>query len=253
MNVAETESLEKPYPRPLSGAKVELLPSARIPSRAPLQGKYVELVAQDAALHADDLFEAGHGSDEALHIWDYLPEGPWANKIDYRAKIRQQSATPDRIYYAIRPLASGRFCGQSSFMDIDAESGVIEIGYIWFGLELQGTTAATESLYLMIRHAMDDLGYRRMQWRCNSLNEKSRQAARRLGFRFEGVFHNHMIFKGKNRDTAWYSILDDEWPEVRRILEAWLDKSNFNDNGAAKTSLYENMMDRKPSSRGISM
>ena len=249
--MADVESLEQPFPRPLWGGEVEHLPSARVPSRAPLRGKYVELVAQDAALHADDLFEAGHGSDEALRIWDYLPEGPWASKSDYRAKIRQQSATLDRIYYAIRPVDSDQFCGQSSFMDIDAGSGVIEIGYSWFGLQLQRTAAATESLFLMIRHAMDDLGYRRMQWRCNSLNEKSRQAARRLGFRFEGVFYNHMIFKGKNRDTAWYSILDDEWPEVREILEAWLHKSNFNDDATAKTSLYENMMNRKPSNRGV--
>lgn len=249
--MTESESIENPYPRPLSGEHVDRLPSARIPSRAPLKGKHVELVAQDAALHADDLYDAGHGSDAALRIWDYLPEGPWADKTEYRAKIRQQSATLDRIYYAIRPLTSERFCGQSTFMDIDAQSGVIEIGYIWFGLELQGTTAATESLYLMIRHAMDDLGYRRMQWRCNALNGKSRQAARRLGFRFEGVFYNHMIFKGKNRDTAWYSILDDEWPEVRQILEAWLDDSNFNENGSAKTSLYETMMNRAPGRRGV--
>jgi hypothetical protein len=100
---------------------------------------------------------------------------------------------------------------------------------------------------------MDDLGYRRMQWRCNALNGKSRHAARRLGFRFEGVFYNHMIFKGKNRDTAWYSILDDEWPEVCQILEAWLDESNFNDDGTVKTSLSETMMDRKPTSRGVSL
>ena len=249
--MADIDLLEKPYPRPLSGAKVDQLPPALVPSRAPLQGKYVELVAQEAALHADDLYEAGHGSDEALRIWDYLPEGPWANRTDYHTKIRQQSAALDRVYYAIRPLRSAHFCGQSSFMDIDAAAGVIEIGYIWFGLELQRTPAATEALYLMIRHAMDDLGYRRMQWRCNSLNEKSRRAARRLGFRFEGVFYNHMIFKNKNRDTAWYSILDDEWPEVRQILEAWLDELNFDHDGTAKTSLYECMMNRKPSARRV--
>jgi hypothetical protein len=104
----------------------------------------------------------------------------------------------------------------------------------------------------MIRYAMDDLGYRRMHWRCNSLNEKSRQAARRLGFRFEGVFYNHMIFKGKNRDTAWYSILTEEWPEVRGILEGWLDDSNFDAEGQAKTSLIDAMSQRKPGSRGRS-
>ena len=244
-------SLEQPYPRPLSGAPVERLPSALIPARAPIRGKYVVLEPQDAAQHAADLFAAGHDSDEALKTWDYLAYGPWASVEDYTATMRSQSATFDTIFYAIRPLDSEHFEGQSSYLDINPLMGVIEIGHIWFGQRLVRTRAATEALYLMIRYAMDDLGYRRMHWRCNSLNEKSRQAARRLGFRFEGIFYNHMIFKGKNRDTAWYSILDDEWPEVCEILEAWLDESNFDASGAAKTSLYESMMARKPISRGI--
>ena len=242
--------LEQPYPRPLSGAAVDKLPSARIPSRAPLRGKYVELVAQHASEHAADLYAAGHDSDQALRTWDYLAYGPWASLEDYTATMRSQSATFDTIFYAIRPLDSENFEGQSSYLDINPLMGVIEIGHIWFGTRLARTRAATEALYLMIRHAMDDLGYRRMHWRCNSLNEKSRQAARRLGFRFEGIFYNHMIFKGKNRDTAWYSILDDEWPEVRGILESWLDEANFDDQGMARTSLFEMMSDRNPSRRG---
>ena len=164
--------------------------------------------------------------------------------------MRSQSASFDTIFYAIRLLDSDRFQGQSSFLDINPQMGVIEIGHIWFGPGLVRTRAATEALYLMIRHAMDDLGYRRMHWRCNSLNEKSRQAARRLGFRFEGVFYNHMIFKGKNRDTAWYSILDDEWPEVREIMENWLDDANFDDDGQARTSLSDKMSQRIARPRG---
>jgi RimJ/RimL family protein N-acetyltransferase len=243
-------NLEQPYPRPLSGAPVERLPSALIPSRAPLRGQYVELVAQDASQHAADLYAAGHDSDEALRIWDYLAYGPWASVDDYCATMRAQSATFDTIFYAIRPLDSAHFLGQSSFLDINPLMGVIEIGHIWFSPQLARTRAATEALYLMIRHAMDDLGYRRMHWRCNSLNEKSRRAARRLGFRFEGVFYNHMIFKGRNRDTAWYSILDDEWPEVRGILEAWLHDDNFDTQGRARNSLLAMMSDRAPSQRG---
>ena len=243
-------SLEQAYPRPLSGEPVGQLPSARIPSRAPLRGRYVELVAQDAACHAGDLYAAGHESEQALKIWDYLAYGPWASVEDYTATMRAQSASFDTIFYAIRPLESERFEGQSSYLDINPLMGVIEIGHIWFGPRLARTRAATEALYLMIRHAMGDLGYRRMHWRCNSLNEKSRQAARRLGFRFEGIFYNHMIFKGKNRDTAWYSILDDEWPEVRGIFEAWLDEGNFNAEGNARTSLSEMMSQRTPSQRG---
>ena len=243
-------TLEQPYPRPLSGAPVTSLPSALIPSRAPLRGKQVELVAQDARLHAADLYAAGHDSEQGLSTWDYLAYGPWASLEDYSATMRSQSATFDTIFYAIRPLDSDCFQGQCSFLDINPQMGVIEIGHIWFGPGLVRTRAATEALYLMIRHAMDDLGYRRMHWRCNSLNEKSRQAARRLGFRFEGVFYNHMIFKGKNRDTAWYSILDDEWPEVREIMENWLDDANFDANGQVRTSLFEMMSKRKHSSRG---
>jgi len=243
--------LEKPYPRPLSGATVVDVPPALIPSRAPLRGKTVELVAQDARLHAADLYAAGHDTEQGLSTWDYLAYGPWASLEDYRATMRSQSATFETIFYAIRALDCERFQGQSSFLDINPQMGVIEIGHIWFGPELARTRAGTEALYLMIRHAMDELGYRRMHWRCNSLNEKSRQAARRLGFRFEGIFYNHMIFKGKNRDTAWYSILDDEWPEVRTILESWLDDSNFDDEGQAQTSLFDNMSQRKPGSRGL--
>lgn len=248
--MSATDSLEQPYPRPLSGAAVDKLPSALIPSRAPLRGRYAELVAQDAAQHAADLYAAGHESDQALKIWDYLAYGPWASVEDYCATMRAQSANFETIFYAIRPLDSDRFEGQSSYLDISPSMGVIEIGHIWFGPRLAQTRAGTEALYLMIRHAMDDLGYRRMHWRCNSLNEKSRQAARRLGFRFEGVFYNHMIFKGKNRDTAWYSILDDEWPEVRDKLETWLDEANFDPDGTPQTSLSEMMSQRSPSSRG---
>ena len=113
-----------------------------------------------------------------------------------------------------------------------ADDGVIEIGHIWFAPSLQKTTAATEALYLMIRHAMDDLGYRRMQWRCNAQNDGSRAAAQRLGFRFEGIFYNHLIFKGKNRDTAWYSIVDHEWPALRNKYTAWLAPDNFESDGS---------------------
>ncbi len=242
-------SPEKPYPRPLSGARVKKPPPSLVPARITLRGRSVELVPQNAELHAPDLFAAGHETEQALRTWDYMTYGPWQSVDDYRATIRQQSASFDPIFYAIRPLDRHRFEGQASLMDINAPNGVIEIGHIWFGPQLARTRAATEALYLLIRYAMDELGYRRMQWRCNSLNEKSRQAARRLGFRFEGVFYNHLIFKGKNRDTAWYSILDDEWPEVRAILEDWLDDANFDAKGHARSSLFEKMSGRSPSRR----
>lgn len=241
---------ELPYPRPLSGAPVTELPSALVPSRTTITGRYVELIPQNAAEHAADLYSAGHDSDEGLRIWDYMNYGPWPSVEAYEATLRAQSSSFDTIFFTIRSLETGKISGQASFLDINPQMGVIEIGHIWFGPELQQTRAATEALYLMIRYAMDDLKYRRMEWRCNAQNNKSRLAAGRLGYRFEGVFYNHMISKGKNRDTSWYSILDDEWPEVRGIIESWLDESNFDVSGKVKTSLNEKMQARSPSKRG---
>ena len=242
---------EEIYPRPLSGEKVDKLPPALVPCRVPLAGECVTLEPLDAGRHAQELYEASHGSEEALKIWDYLAYGPWPDLAGYRAALRAQSASFDPVFFAIRSNDTGRAYGQASFLDIKAQNGVTEIGHIWFGPELQRTKGATEALYLMLCNAMDDLGYRRMQWRCNALNTKSRSAARRLGFRFEGVFHNDLIFKGKNRDTAWYSILDDEWPEVRSIVSAWLAPENFGSDGKARSSLSEAMQDRSPSSRRL--
>ena len=237
---------ELPFQRPLSGAEVGRLSSAQVPARTALTGRFVTLEPLDATRHASDLFEASHGSAAALRIWDYLPVGPWGSQSEYTNVLRQQTARLEQIYFAVRPAQGGKACGQTSFLDIQPENGVIEIGSIWFGLNLRRTRGATEALYAMLRYAMDDLKYRRMQWRCNALNAASRAAARRLGFRFEGIFHNHMIFKGKNRDTAWYSILDDEWPEIRAIIGRWLDSSNFDDDGKARTSLTALMGQRGP-------
>jgi RimJ/RimL family protein N-acetyltransferase len=240
------DEAESPFKRAVLRAPVARLPTAMVPARTAIEGRYVRLEPLSAARHATELYRASHASAEALRIWDYLPVGPWSSELDYTAALRQQSSEFDRIYYALRPAQGGPACGQASYLDIHPQNGVIEIGAIWFGLQLRRTRAATEALYMMIRYAMDDLGYRRMQWRCNALNKGSRQAARRLGFRFEGIFFRHMIYKGKNRDTAWYSILDDEWPEIRAILERWLEPSNFDEQGAAKTSLSKLMDARAP-------
>lgn len=242
---------EEIFPRPLSGEKIVNLPPALVPSRIPLVGAHVTLEPQDASKHAQELYDASHASDEALKIWDYLTYGPWPDVKSYAAALRTQSASFDPVFFAIRSNESGRACGQSSFLDIDAQNGVTEIGHIWFGPELQRTSGATEALFLMLCDAMDDQGYRRMQWRCNAMNAKSRAAARRLGFRFEGIFYNNLIFKGKNRDTAWYSILDDEWPEVRQKIAAWLAPQNFDTDGRARSSLSEVMQTRAPSKRRV--
>lgn len=244
------DGLEPLFERPLSGEPVARLPSALVPARTTITGQSVQLEAMDAAKHGSELYRAGHDSAEGLRIWDYLTTGPWPNEEAYAAVLRQQSASLDPIFYTVRSLETHRACGQASYLDIDAGNGVIEIGHIWFGPELQRSRGSTEALFLMLCYAMDDLGYRRMQWRCNSLNKRSRYAAARLGFRFEGIFYNHLIFKGKNRDTTWYSILDDEWPEVRGIIEGWLEPGNFDEAGAPRTSLHEAMQRRSPSTRG---
>jgi len=241
---------EQIYPRPLSGHKVLTPPPALVPSRVPLLGNYVSLEPQNAELHGDELYEAGHSSVEAIKIWDYLAYGPWENIESYRNCLRTQSASFDPIFFTIRSNETGKVCGQAGFLDINAQNGVIEIGHIWFGTELQRTPGGTEALFLMLRYAMDDLGYRRMQWRCNALNQRSRSAAKRLGFRFEGIFYNHLIFKGKNRDTAWYSILDDEWPDIKEIIKRWLNSGNFDSKGEPKSSLAERMSHRIQSTRG---
>jgi RimJ/RimL family protein N-acetyltransferase len=243
------DSFEQPFPRPLSGRLVPT-PNCLVPSRSPLVGRYVRWEPLNPTIHAAELYQAGHGSDQALRIWEYLPFGPWPDEVAFLAWLRDQAATFDHIWFALRPHKSEQAEGMASYLDIHPLDGVIEIGGIWFGTELQRTRPATEALFLLLSYAMDDLGYRRMQWRCNSLNVKSRNAARRLGFRFEGIFHNHMVSKGRNRDTAWYSILDDEWPEVREIIKAWLSDHNFDAVGNARRSLSELMQKRSPSLHG---
>jgi RimJ/RimL family protein N-acetyltransferase len=192
--------IERPYPRRLSGAKVGRLPSALVPARTALVGRYVTLEPLDATRHAGDLFEASHGSEAAIQIWDYLPWGPWKSETEYTDVLRQQTARHDQIYYAVRPSSDGKACGQTSFLDIQPEQGVIEIGSIWFGLTLRRTRGATESMYLMLRYAMDDLGYRRMQWRCNALNARLACGSAAAWFPLRGNFlQSHDLQGPKSR------------------------------------------------------
>jgi RimJ/RimL family protein N-acetyltransferase len=143
----------------------------------------------------------------------------------------------DPLYYTLLGLPNERPLGIASYLRITPEFGVIEIGHIWFGPPLQRTTGATEAIYLLAAHAFDDLGYRRLEWKCNALNAGSRRAAERFGFTFEGVFRNHQIVKGRNRDTAWFAITDEDWPAIRTGFQAWLAPENFDANGRQKRSL----------------
>ncbi|HEV2216943.1 MAG TPA: GNAT family protein [Candidatus Dormibacteraeota bacterium] len=209
---------------------------AQPPRRMALDGSLVRLEPLDVAGHGGQLFAAQSGAPE---LWDYLPYGPFENESVFRTWLTERASTSDPLFYAIVDRASGRALGMASFLRMEPEHGVIEVGHIWYSPALQRTRHATEAMYVMARHAFDDLGYRRYEWKCNALNEPSRRAALRLGFTFEGVFRQHMVIKDRNRDTAWYSMLNSEWPASKAAFEAWLRPENFDTDGRQLRSLAE--------------
>lgn len=208
------------------------------PQRIPHEGRFVRLEPLDADAHIDDLWAVA-GDPAADSTWDLLGYGPWSSREQYRRWLDESQASTDPLFFAIRTRATGRVVGVEALMRIAAEARSIEIGNIWFSPVLQRTAAATEAVYLLIRHALDDLGYRRMEWKCNAMNAPSRRAASRFGFTFEGIFYQHAIVKGRNRDTAWYSILDGEWPAIRANFDTWLAPENFGERGEQRLSLAD--------------
>ena len=204
---------------------------AQPPSRAALQGRLARLEPfaehHRAALYAA-LSQPG--------LYDHLPYGPF-DEASWDEWFRASAASADPLFFAI---VEGELpVGQASYLRIEPGHGVIEVGHLAFGAALQRTPAATEAIYLLARHAFDELGYRRVEWKCDALNDRSRRAAERFGFSFEGIFRQHMIVKGRNRDTAWYSIIDGEWASVRAAFEAWLDPENFDPEGRQLRALAE--------------
>jgi RimJ/RimL family protein N-acetyltransferase len=214
---------------------------ARSPSRLPLRGSHVLVrpVAPDA--DAEALFAESHPADGDRAIWTYLPDGPYESAEHLREMLGRAATSDDPLYFTLARLPDERPLGLAAYLRITPEFGVVEIGHIWFGPRLQRTTAATEAIFLLARHAFDDLGYRRLEWKCNSLNAASRRAAERFGFTFEGVSRKHQVVKGRNRDTAWYAITDDEWPAIRSGYEAWLAPENFDGKDRQKRSLAQLM------------
>jgi RimJ/RimL family protein N-acetyltransferase len=209
---------------------------AGTPGRIALNGVLVRLEALDPDRHAESLFTSSH-AEGAGELWKHLPYGPFASQTDFTAWLGQRAASSDPLFYAVVDLESMRALGMASFLRIESTHGVIEVGHIWFAPELQRTRQATEAIYLLAKHAFDDLGYRRLEWKCDSLNEPSRRAADRFGFTYEGVFRQHMVVKGRNRDTAWFSMTDGEWPLRRAAFEAWLSPDNFDEKGRQRKSL----------------
>ncbi|CAJ0540355.1 Ff.00g075090.m01.CDS01 [Fusarium sp. VM40] len=215
--------------------------TAAAPSRCVLEGRYTALIPLEPS-HADPTWRHLGGSANG-HLWTYMFGGPYLKPEEWRKAVEGFSKTEDPLFYTVlsgpRNDPQSEPVGQMSFLNIVPDHRRIEIGSIIFGAQLKQTRAATEAFYLIIKYAFDDLGYLRVEWKANHLNKPSLAAAERLGFVFEGIFRKHMILKGRRRDTAWFSITDDEWPLVKKAFEAWLSEQNFDKDGKQIKSLKE--------------
>jgi RimJ/RimL family protein N-acetyltransferase len=206
------------------------------PPRTPLEGRWCRVEPLDPGRHAADL-HAANCEDREGAIWTYLPYGPFASESAYRGWVEASCARDDPLFHAVIELESGRALGVASLMRIEPAIGVIEVGHINYAPRFQRTHAATEAMFLLMRRVFAELGYRRYEWKCDALNAPSRTAARRLGFSFEGIFRQATIYKGRNRDTAWYSIVDREWPALEAAFQRWLEPANFDHAGRQRASL----------------
>lgn len=218
--------------RPPIGPEVDPTPRP-LPARVPHRGRSVDLEPLHLR-HVPELWEAVRGAEES---WAYLGYGPFASEAALRAHVAAFASQHDPMAWAVRPHRSGTADGWLTLMDIQPANAAIEIGNIWFSPRMQRTRAATEAMWLLMHHAMDGLGYRRLLWKCNALNAPSRRAAERLGFTYEGTLRAHLVVKGRRRDTAMFSILEEEWPARRTALEAWLNDANFDASGRARRPL----------------
>lgn len=220
-------------PPPL-GPEIDATPRP-LPPRTALRGHYVVLEPLHVR-HVPELWRAAHGADDS---WAYLQSGPFPNQAAMAAYVADFAADQARVSWAVRPVSTGVVSGWLCLLDIQPKNASIELGNIWFSPSMQRTRAATEAMFLPLKHAADDLGYRRLVWKCNALNAPSKRAAERLGFVFEGQHRMHMVSRGRRRDTDWYSIVEDEWPSRRDALLAWLSPDNFDPSGTAKQGLAE--------------
>ena len=208
------------------------------PPHTAIEGRYCRVAPLDADRDARELYEAVMTDANGAN-WTYLPYGPFATFEDYDTWLRETCLGNDPMFHTVRQNDTGKAVGIASLMRIDRNMGVIETGHIHYSPLLQRTPASTEAMYLLMRRVFDELGYRRYEWKCNNLNAASKRAAERLGFTYEGVFRQLGIYKGRNRDTAWFSILDREWPPLKAAFEAWLSPDNFDEAGNQRKSLAE--------------
>ena len=209
------------------------------PQAVTLRGRHVLLRPVDPAADAGALYAESHPPAADPGLWTYLWDGPYRDAAEVEAALLARRTSEDPLAFTIVRLPEERPAGMAAYLRITPEHGVIEIGSIWFGASLRRTAGATEVIYLLAAHVFDELGYRRLEWKCDALNAPSRRAADRFGFTFEGVFRQHMVVKGRNRDTAWYSIVDRDWPVIRAGFEAWLDPENHDHEGRQRRTLGE--------------
>tara|TARA_B100001123_G_scaffold173969_1_gene199864 strand:+ start:1009 stop:1719 length:711 start_codon:yes stop_codon:yes gene_type:complete len=208
-----------------------------VPPRVVLEGKYVRVEPLDPERHASDLFEANE-LDSSGEGWTYLAYGPFESLVEYRSWMERACMGDDPMFWTYVNVRDNKAIGLGAFLHINASNATIEVGHLRFSPKLQRTVLATEAMYLKIKFAFE-LGYRRYEWKCDSLNLPSRKAAERLGFRFEGIFRQATHYRGRNRDTAWFSIIDKEWPALKSTHEAWMDSSNFDSRGIQIRSLSD--------------
>jgi RimJ/RimL family protein N-acetyltransferase len=225
-----TNDLDQPI-----GFPVPEFDGARRPELVTLEGRFCRLEKLTAS-HSQSLYEALR-ADETGALWTYLSESPPTAASELAQWVERVSDKPDPAYYALIERSTGRCLGRAAYLRIAPAAGCIEVGSILFSPKLQQTPMATEVMYLMMQHAFDELGFRRYEWKCDSLNEPSRRAAERLGFTYEGIFRQALVYKGRNRDTAWYAIIDKDWQIIRQGYESWFDPANFDEAGQQKHSL----------------
>lgn len=208
------------------------------PPRTPIEGRLCRVEPLDPARHADDLVAAFQQAADG-RAWTYLTVGPYTDPAVHRAWLDKAAASEDPLHHAVIDLTTGRAVGTLALMRIDPANGVAEVGHVTFSPLLQRTPISTEAQYLLMKRVFDELGYRRYEWKCDSLNEPSRTTAQRLGFTFEGIFRQAVVYKGRSRDTAWFSLLDSEWPARKAAFERWLSPDNFDAQGRQRRRLGE--------------